>query len=262
MPIRLLTSLLLISFGHVAYANGHCTDIAARFTLHESATLMNLDGTVVTDSSNNPVTVASAIVGDGNDVYSSDGTIKICSTFDAILNLQTGKRKITAILPTPIPNSGGNSDTPPPGHYTDLGVINVRNIVCNGCLAGQAGQPFVTKAGAQLNSMYNGSQYGFHFLPIANVSTLPFAPDFDNDGNLANTPNVTSLVLVLPQPYNCAQGVYPSWIVRGTLENQGSQPSYLALATLVDAGKNSVNAGQFSMPFEYQIQALSCFTPY
>jgi hypothetical protein len=69
--------------------------------------------------------------------------------------------------------------------------------------------------------------------------------------------------MVLPQPYNCGNGVYPSWIVRGTLQNQASgstSPSYLQVATL-GAGSANTAAGQFSMPFEYQIQALSCFNP-
>mgnify|MGYP001793098195 CR=1 FL=1 len=178
----------------------------------------------------------------------------------------SGSRKISASLPAPIPNSGANSQTTPPaGKYTVNGVLNVRNIICHGCSS--PGQPFVTRAGVQLNSMYNGAQYGLHFLPIANISNLPFAPDLDNDGDrvsTANYPNPTSLAIVLPQPYNCATGVYPSWIVRGTLPNSATQPSFLQVATLVDAGKNgsgNTSVGQFSMPFEYHIQALTCFNP-
>jgi len=248
-----------------SYARG-CTTISLQFTLHETATLMNLDGTIVTDSSGNPVTVASAVVGDGNDVYSANGSVTPCTggTNDAVLNVQTGKRKITVKLPAPIPGSGANAQTPPVGTYTDNGVLNVRNIVCSGC--GNPGQPFVTKGGVQLNGMFNGSQYNLHYLPTLNISTtLPFAPDYDNDGNAANYPNPTSLVLVIPQPYSCAQGIYPSWIVRSTLQNQTIQPGYLQVATLVDFGngpKNFTSVGQFSVPFEYRIQAESCFTPY
>src|SRR5689334_11003922 len=68
-------------------------DVPLRFTFHETAVLMNLDGTVVTGA--NPV--PSTVVGDGNDVYSSDATIKFSSgTHDAVLNLLIGKRKLTA----------------------------------------------------------------------------------------------------------------------------------------------------------------------
>jgi hypothetical protein len=243
-----------------------CTDIPASFTLHETATVMNLDGTVALDGANNPVTAPSAIVGDGNDVYSANASIKICGTRDGILNLLTGQRKISAILPSPVANSGANAATPPPGKYTANGVINVRNLVCQGCAS--PGQPFVTRAGVELDSMFNGLTYHVWNMPAIDISTLPFAPDSDGDSSavsLSNSPNVTSLVIVLPQPYNCTQGIYPSWIVRSTLPNQGSQPSYVALATLVDTTKNNqttTSAGQFPMPFEYQIQALACFHPY
>jgi len=155
------------------------------------------------------------------------------------------------------------NQTPPAGTYTDNGVVNVHNITCIGCSS--PGQPFVTKGGVQMNGMFNGNQYNLHYLPTQNISSLQFAPDFDNDGNGANFPNPTSLVMVFPQPYSCAQGIYPSWIVRGTLQNQVSQPRYLQVATLVDFGKNPktfTNVGQFSVPFEYQIQSLSCFAPY
>src|SRR5438552_2341960 len=97
-----------------------CTDIPLRITLLETATLMNLDGTAAGG------TVASAVVGDGNDVY-TDGqttgaTIKFCSnTYDAVLNLLVGKRKLTAILPAAIPGSGVTANTPPPGSYTRNG---------------------------------------------------------------------------------------------------------------------------------------------
>ena len=113
-----------------------------------------------------------------------------------------------------------------------------------------------------MNSMYNKSEYNLRFAG-PNVSTLPFAPDLDNDSsrvNTANSPSPTSLVYVAPQPYDCVTS-YPAWIVRGTLVNQTTQPNYLQVGTLVDAGKNGIDiasAGQFSMPFEYRIETLSC----
>jgi hypothetical protein len=261
-----ITIATVLCAAATAAHGGKCTDVPLRFTVHETATLMNLDGTVVTDSSGNPVTVPSAIVGDGNDVY-TNASIQFCSgTYDAVLNLINGSRKVSAILPAPIANSGTNSQTPPSGKYTVNGVLNVRNIVCNGCA--NPGQPFVARSGAELDSMYGGAEYNLRYFPAVNISTLPFAPDLDNDGarvGNANSPNASSLAIVLPQPYNCATGVYPSWIVRGTLQNSLSQPAYLQVGTLADLGKNGSGntiVGQFSMPFEYQIQALSCFHPY
>jgi len=269
MRTRLLSSIALwaaiIAPVYSAHA-GKCTDIPLRYTLHETATLMNLDGTVVTDSSGNPMTVPSANIGDGNDVY-TDAAITVCAgTYDAVLNLINSKRKFTLVLPTAIPNSGTNSQTPPAGNYLVNGVLNVRNIICSGCA--NPGQPFVTRSGAELDSMYGGSEYKLRYMPAVNISSLPFAPDLHNDlsvVNESNSPNATSLTLVLPQPYNCTAGVYPSWIVRGTLQNSMTQPSLVQVGTLANLGKTGMSdtsVGQFSAPFEYQIQALSCFHPY
>ena len=262
LPIAILSLAFSASAG--AAHGGNCTDVPLRFTLHESATLMNLDGTVVTDSSGAPVTVPSAVVGDsGGDVYTTGASIKYCSgTYDAVLNLLVSKRKFTLILPQPISGTGANSLTPPPANYTVNGVVNVRNIICQGCP--NPAQPFVTRGGVELSAMYNGSGYGLRFLPIVtSISPLQFAPDLDNDStkvNTANSPYPTSLVYVAPQPYDCVTS-YPSWIVRGTLVNQTSQPNYVQVGTLVDTGKNgsdTTSVGQFSAPFEYRIETLSC----
>lgn len=87
MKIALL-SLALAASASAAHA-GSCTAIPVRFTLHQTATLMNLDG------STNGGTVPSAIVGDGNDVYTSNASIKYCSgNYDAVLNLLVGSRKV------------------------------------------------------------------------------------------------------------------------------------------------------------------------
>jgi hypothetical protein len=79
-------------------------------------------------------------------------------------------------------------------------------------------------------------------------------------GATINSPNSTSLTAVLPQPYNCSQAIYPSWLVRGTLPNTTTQPSYLQVSTLLDQTKG-VTAGQFSLPFELLVEALQCFNP-
>jgi len=243
-----------------------CTDIPLRVTLHETAVLMNLDGTAAGG------TVASAIVGDGNDVYTNGqttgATIKFCSnTYDAVLNLLVGKRKLTAILPSAIPGSGVTTNTPPASSYTVNGLFNVNNIICQGCTPGTFGptQPFVTRVNVGLSVLFNGNDYGMQFLPITNISTLTMAPRTGNTPSTppgANSPNAASFALVMPQAYNCSQGLYPSWIVRGTLLNATTGTSYLQVGTLfLSPATNGITAGQFSMPFEAQIQALQCFNP-
>lgn len=252
MSIRFtLLSLALAATATAGHA-GSCTAIPVKFTFLETATLMDLNGNVVTDSIGNPVKVPSAVVGDSSgDVYTTNASIR-CGTYDAVLNLLVGSRKLTLKLPAPI--NGGNSLTPPPGNYTDNGVANVRNITCQGCLT--PGLPFVTRAGVQMNSMYNGSEYNLRFAG-PNIFTLPFAPDLDNDSTWVASAYGTSLVYVAPQPYDCNTS-YPSWVVRGTLVNQSS---YVQAGTLIDMGKNgtgTTNVGLFSTPFEYKIETLSC----
>lgn len=266
MSFRTLLTLVTVLLPLPAANAAKCTDIPLRITLLETATLMNLDGTAAGG------TVASAVVGDGNDVYTNGqntgATIKFCSnTYDAVLNLLVGKRKLTAILPSAIPGSGATTNTPPPGSYTRNGLFNVNNIICQGCTPGSfgPGQPFVTRVNVGLSSLFNGNDYGMQFLPITNISTLPMAPRTGNTPSAppgANSPNAASLALVMPQAYNCSQGVYPSWIVRGTLPNATSGSSYLQVGTLyLSPASNGTTAGQFSMPFEAQIQALQCFNP-
>jgi hypothetical protein len=228
-------------------------DIPLRITLHETAVLMNLDGTAVAAAD----PVPSAIVGDGNDVY-TDGhisgvTIKFSSgTHDAVLG--AGKRSLTVKLPTPIPGSA-TPQTPPPGSYT-AELLNINNVICYGCVS--PGQPYVTRAilgGIQ----FNGDTHNLRFMPVGNLSTLPFASGTFNGPGYVNSPNITSLVVVLPQPYNCSQHIYPSWIVRGTLPNTPGS-SLVQVGTLVNVSKG-VPAGQFSMPFELRVEALECFNP-
>ena len=81
-----------------------------------------------------------------------------------------------------------------------------------------------------------------------------------------NTPFEASPARVIPQPYDCASGgtTNPSWIVRGSTPsadpaipaNENLQVGTLRRMTTTGL----VHAGQYSMPFEMRIEALSCFT--
>jgi hypothetical protein len=248
-------------------------DVPLRLTFHDTAIVSNWDGTAT------GTTVPSAIVGDSaGDVYTdstSDAYVAIqCQngTYDAYLQLNTGRRSYTWIVPpllppTPYIGPNGNTWWPnaytlQPGRYTAEGVFNIRNILCYGCANYTPGKPFVTSATADFYSIkgITTDHYSFRFLPLANPTSLPAAPDLDNDGP-GSPPLPDSWVLVLPQPYNCAQGIYPSWVVRGTLFNTNTNgSSFLQAAVLLDTNQ-SLWVGEYSMPFEVQIQALQCFNP-
>ena len=249
-----LLPIVLISAG--AAPAQKCSDVPLRFTFQQTAILMNLDGSVGAG------TVGTAIVGDGNDVYANGSsvlaTIKFCAgTYDAVLNLSVSKRKLTLKLLGAL----NGTNPPAPGTYTRNGVFNVLNVLCKatgegaGCV--NPGQPFVTRAVFGLEDMVGRDGYGLRYLPVANPSTLPMAPYTPNVSSQVlrpdqNSPLVTSPVLVMPLEYNCGQGRYPSWIVRGTLEN--------SVGTLFNIATNTA-AGQYSAPFEVRIESLKCFDP-
>jgi hypothetical protein len=237
------------------------SDIPLRITLHETAVVMDLNGNATGSAPQ------SAIIGDGNDVY-TDGqttgvTIKFSSgTYDAVLNLLVGKRKITAVVPSPVYNPQ-NGLTPTLGSYTAAGLLSIRNMICHGCTSGTfgVGKPYVTQASLGLGPIFNGDDYVFLYLPITNLSGFPLAPDLDvpQYGSLANSPKLTSLVMVFPQSYNCSQEVYPSWLVRGSILNEPSA-GLPGVAAIIDKTVGAA-AGQASMPFEMLVEALQCFNP-
>jgi hypothetical protein len=241
-------------------------DVPLTLTFHRTAQLSNWDGTVTGAS------VPSAVVGDSaGDVYTNGAAIKFASgTYDAVLALLVGKRNFSWILPAPVAGTGGLAQTPPPGTYTGLGALNVRNILCQGCVTQNPGYtpgtPFLTRVSLDLSQIpLNGSKDGYlmWYAPMTNETSLKIAPDLDNgEGNWTNTPNSTSWAVVLPQPYNCAQGVYPWWIVRGTLPNTklAGTTSYVGLGSLWDNNLR-LFTGNFVMPFEIQLQAQKCFNP-
>lgn len=232
-----------------------CKDVPIRWFIYPVATLA--DGT----------TVAAAVVGDSNWYAASSGTsntvIHVCgdsATRDATLLMGT-KRKLTVSLPEPIPGSVVEETLA--GTYQSGAFVNVRNILCFGCSVAP-GQPFTTRMAFQLPGLADRKDYRLRFPPLVTdaVSTYTRVDLVE----VENTPYVTSTVQVIPQPYDCAAGgtVKPSWIVRGT--NASSDPSVpgshnLQVGTLSRIASNGTryHAGQYSMPFEIRIEALSCY---
>jgi hypothetical protein len=238
-----------------ASAQKNCTDIPIRWFIYPVATLQ--DGS----------TVASAITGDGNWYAATSGTsntvIHVCGdnpTRDATVALGS-KRKIGLSFPAPI--TGSVIAESLSGTYQNSAFMNVRNILCHGCGTAPL-EAFTTRMGFRLDLLANRSDYRLRFM-----SSTTDAPDKTGATVLLeeNFPYETSPVLVLPQPSNCATGgsTKPSWIVRGTVASAdpalpaGENLQVGTLARISNSGTRS-HAGQYSMPFEMRIEALTCFS--
>ncbi|MBI2687251.1 MAG: hypothetical protein HYX27_13110 [Acidobacteria bacterium] len=246
-PAAKAVMVLAASAGTVAAQK--CSDQPLRFYLYPAATLP--DGVS---------TVTAAVTGDGN-WY--DASIKNCGgTYDAVLNLLAGsKRRLTFIFPSPIPSS--YVDVPiPAGTYQKSGFINVRNLICKNCT--DAHKPFTTHVGMQISSLINRRDFRLRYMPV-----IVDAPDLHIDPAEVpeeNMPYSGSPALVIPQPYDCLSGgqVKPAWVVRGTVNNNDpSTPAgfQLQVGTAHDISSSTpVRAGQYSMPFEFRIEALQCFS--
>jgi hypothetical protein len=174
----------------------------------------------------------------------------------------SSQRTVSFTFPGPIPNSYVDSQIPAGTYLIPSAVVNVRNILCNGCTV-DPHQPFTTHVGFA-NISLNGKTFGLAYMP-ATVD----APDADPGFGFSdqNIPYSTSPALVIPQPYNCNTGgsVKPAWVVRGTLTTADPliPAGYsLQVGTAHQQLKNGtlVRAGQYSMPFELRVEALDCFT--
>jgi hypothetical protein len=247
----------LVMGGTVATAQkkgGGCQDVAIRWYVYPVATLA--DGSAI----------PAAIQGDGNWYSNSQGAsnsvIHRCGTdpsYDA--TLLVGKtRRLNLVFGTPIANSV-MEESLPGGTYPGSHFMNVRNLLCVGCADPTV--PFTTHFALQLYDI-SRQDYRLRFMP----PTVD-APDRHIDPAVIpseNVPYEASPAQVIPQPYDCATGgaTKPSWIVRGV--NPSADPAIpasenLQVGTLRRVTRTgTVHAGQYSMPFEMRIEALSCFT--
>lgn len=230
-----------------------CKDIPLRWFFSTTAT--QPDGTVV----------PSAIRGDGE--WYADGlnnNIHVCGTsptYDATIAV-TSRRKVSFSFGAPVTGSV-LSESIAGGTYSDSPFFNVRNLLCVGCRSDPS-QPFTTRIGMQVKLV--NQNYRLRFMPEHTDSpdrhTNPEAIPFEN------TPYLASPALVIPQPYDCLSGgtVKPSWIVRGTnpsADTRIAPAENLQVGTLSRVTSSSViHAGQYSMPFEFRLEAMSCFKAY
>ena len=234
-----------------------CQDIPTRWFIYPVATLA--DGVT---------TVTSAVRGDGNWYSSGSGTsntvIHVCGTSpsrDATL-LMSSRRKMTIQMPPPV--SGSVIQESLSGTFQNSGFMNVRNILCVGCSKAPF-EPFTTHMAFQLYELTARQDYRLRFMPfVTDAPDLHIQPEAVP---LENVPHESSPVRVLPQPFNCTTGgtTNPSWIVRATNASQDpdiSPSENLQVGTLarIDSKGNRFHAGQYSMPFEIRIEALSCFS--
>lgn len=229
-----------------------CKDIPLQWFISTTTTLE--DGSVV----------PSAIQGDGAwYAGGQNNVLHVCGTtpsYDATIVVGS-KRKVSFWFGAPLSGSVIDESVAP-GAYRDSPFFNVRNLLCVGC--DDPSQPFTTRVGMQLR--LNSQDYRLRFMPTTTMSpdrhTNPDAIPFEN------TPFEASPALVIPQPYDCHVGgnVKPSWIVRGA--NASADPAVAAgeglqVGTLSRVTNSSIlHAGQYSMPFEMRIQALTCFEAY
>ena len=246
--------VLLTAAAAPAYAQkSTCKDIPVQWTFSTTAEMP--DGTVVTPAINGDGKVYSASTGTSNTVIHMCGTDP---TYDAPM-LVGSKRKVAFSFGPPLSGSV-LEESVPPGTYQDSPFMNVRNILCAGCT--DKTQPFTTRMGLQLK--INRLDYRLRFMP-----TVTDAEDRHTDPAAIpaeNTPYESSPVLVIPQGYDCHTGgsTRPAWIVRGTVASSDPDalaPENLQVGTLRRVTRTgTVHAGQYSMPFEVRIEALSCFS--
>jgi len=253
-PGFLVAGLLILSGARMELAaqSGGCKDPATRWFFYPQATMP--DGTS---------TVNSTIKGDGgwytNGALGINAVIHICGsnpTDDSTIVLGS-RRKLTFEFPAPIPGSVLQESLPgAPLTFRGGTFLNVRNILCRNCSVDRT-QPFTSRLGVQIDNLVGRDDYRLRFMPL-----LVDAPDLHTDPSAVpgeNIPYSSSPVLVIPQPYNCPTGpVKPAWIVRGTNSNNDLLTPGLQVGTLRKLP--SIHAGQYYMPFEFRIEALTCFT--
>ena len=239
--------VVCVGLASPAWAAGPpCVDVPVRITILNNAV----------DPATSAVTPA-ALRSDGLGEYvhgaaKVSALIHVCDrTYDVVLNVSSTKRTFAFQFPTPI--AGSVIDSQPawvPGTPKVSGWINVRNLLFSK-------QAFTTHMGATFTGPDRAS-YRLGFMPVA-----ADAPNMHPVNDNQNTPYDSSPATVYPQSFDCNIGgtTKPSWLVLGNaLGDQGRLQvgTLYKLATSV-SGKN-VHKGQYMLPFELRIEALTCFS--
>jgi hypothetical protein len=178
-------------------------------------------------------------------------TIHVCdATNDVVLVVSSTKRTFSYQLGTPI--AGSVIDSQPnwaSGIVAVSGWINVRNLLFSR-------QSFTTHMGTTFTAPDRAS-YRLGFMPVS-VDAPDLHPVSDNQ----NIPYDSSSAKVYPQSFDCNVGgtTKPSWLVLGNTPggSGGMQVGTLYKLASSPNGAN-IHKGQYTLPFELRIDALTCF---
>jgi len=222
-----------------------CIDVPVRVTILNNAV----------DPATGAV-IATALRGDGlgeyvNGTSKVSATIRVCDgTNDVILNVSSTKRTFAYQFATPLAGSLiGSQPTWVPGTATVSGWINVRNLL-------YSRQAFTTHMGTTFTAPDRAS-YRLGFMPVS-----VDAPNLHMVDGDQNTPSDSSPATVYPQSFDCLSGgtTKPSWLVLGDNANTAGAMQVGTLYKLAStpSGAN-VHKGQYTLPFEIRVDALTCF---
>lgn len=246
---RMILAGLTLSVATSAAFATQCSDLPAQWTINNTY----VDGVT-----------PSLITSDGsayvNGTTGVTAYVTTCSTGDAVVSLSGSQRSISFHFTAPLYTD----------QYTPAGLngstvhplsVNVRNVMYQHNAAVE--YTFTTRLGS------NFSQFGP--FRMVNLASQAVAPGGGGD-NVANSPYADALVYVHHCPKSTAASggcqalahetwyVYPDPAVYGTSSSTGLPVSQVGTLILTEgSGKNSqtVNGGEFSMPFYFAISLLN-----
>jgi hypothetical protein len=236
-----------------------CTDIPISITF--TATIV-APATIWNDNPTTPYV--------GGQQGVSNTVIHRCSgTYDATMALSSSKRYVNMqlSLPLAIPVAGPPSFAGGSAFLTQP-FFNVRDVLLGGAIhSNSLAQSFYTRMGIDGIGAPDGNKYRFVDHPDDDGNCpggLACATDYDPPSLLdMNSPVEASWVLVTFNPATSTSSAY--WIVDGetpdTLQSGGVSGAYQrgSLYILSKSGSVGSQEGQYAMPFQIIITALSSF---
>lgn len=242
-----------VSAGKPAAGPAKCADVRLKVTILP----IDVNGDTINDS---------VLGGDGKGAIYQDRVdgvyntvLHLCpassATFDATMGLINSKRSMTFRFPAPI---AGSAENPPPawvpGTITVKPFMNVRNILWgrqNHSLSFTTGMGF-----SYFKGPGDSSDYRLQFLPPVT--------DAEPGDPTANTPYEAASVTVQDVPGTCRSnptgGTLDSWTVTVNRSADAllAVPAPFAGTLRRDTNSGAVQVGQYDMPFQLKLEALTC----